>query len=209
MALLIAGNFAEIKSTVFKKYNKSSLFKIVAGDICERFKLALFLGIVLLLNFCQGMDSRKMSDYQRIAAIVWMSELLCDWLKHAFITKFNFIPSRVYPEYALLLAGDVTGIGHEGVNLDHSHAVVKRIGFAQMPLVCIMARLAREAGKYMTMRVDMNTISLFRVVLGGSVGWLLLLGLKIFLGAYLQRTSLAKLHAAPELSQAPLKQKQQ
>ena len=124
MALLIAGNFAEIKSTVFKKYNKPSLFKIVASDICERFKLALFLGLVLLLNFCQGMDSRKMSDYQRIACFIWMSELLCDWLKHAFITKFNFIPSSVYPEYGLLLAGDVTGIGHEGVNLDHSHAVV-------------------------------------------------------------------------------------
>jgi Eukaryotic membrane protein family len=125
VALLIAGNFAEIKSTVFKKYNKPSLFKIVASDICERFKLALFLGLVLLLNFCQGMDSRKMSDYQRIAGLVWMSELLCDWLKHAFITKFNFIPSTVYPEYGLLLAGDVTGIGHEGVNLDHSHAVVR------------------------------------------------------------------------------------
>merc|ERR1711862_433656 len=28
LALLIGGNFAEIKSTVFKKYNKPSLFKI-------------------------------------------------------------------------------------------------------------------------------------------------------------------------------------
>lgn len=209
MALLIAGNFAEIKSTVFKKYNKPSLFKIVASDICERFKLALFLSLVLLLNFCQGMDSRKMSDYQRIAAIVWMSELLCDWLKHAFMTKFNFIPSSVYPEYGLLLAGDVTGIGHEGVNLDHSHAVVKRIGFAQMPLVCIMARLAREAAKYMALRIDMDTVSLFKVIIVSCVGWVLLLGLKILLGAYLQRTSLAKLHAAPELSQTPLKQKHQ
>ena len=28
MSLLIGGNFAEIKSTVFKKYNKQNLFKI-------------------------------------------------------------------------------------------------------------------------------------------------------------------------------------
>ena len=208
VALLIAGNFAEIKSTVFKKYNKSSLFKIVASDICERFKLALFLGLVLLLNFCQGMDSRKMSDYQRIAGIVWMSELLCDWLKHAFITKFNFIPSTVYPEYGLLLAGDVTGIGHEGVNLDHSHAVVKRIGFAQMPLVCVMARLVREAAKYILLRIDSNAVPFFVPVLASTGCWIMLLVLKIFLGAYLQRTSLAKLHAAPELSQTPLKAKQ-
>lgn len=208
VALLIAGNFAEIKSTVFKKYNKASLFKIVASDICERFKLALFLGLVLLLNFCQGMDSRKMSDYQRIAGIVWMSELLCDWLKHAFITKFNFIPSTVYLEYGLLLAGDVSGIGHEGVNLDHSHAVVKRIGFAQMPLVCVMARLVREAAKYMALRIDSQAVQPVVLVLASAGSWIILLILKILLGSYLQRASITKLHAAPELSQTPLKSKQ-
>lgn len=208
LALLIGGNFAEIKSTVFKKFNKASLFKIVASDICERFKVALFLGLILLLNFCQGMDSRKLSDYRRIATIVWMSELFCDWLKHAFITKFNFIPSTVYPEYGLLLAGDVTGIGHEGVNLDHSHAVVKRIGFAQMPLVCVTARLVREAAKYMSLRIDSQTVPLWIILLAIAGCWTLLLSFKIFLGAYLQRTSLAKLYAAPELSQTPRKAKQ-
>lgn len=53
LTLLISGNFAEIKSTVFKKYNRPALFKIAASDICERFKLGLFLGLVLLLNICQ------------------------------------------------------------------------------------------------------------------------------------------------------------
>ena len=154
------------------------------------------------------MDSRKMSDYQRIAGIVWMSELLCDWLKHAFITKFNFIPSSVYPEYSLLLAGDVTGIGHEGVNLDHSHAVVKRIGFAQLPLVCVMARLVREGAKYMSLRVDSGTVQPIVLFLACAGSWIALLALKIFLGSYLQRASLAKLHAAPELSQTPVKMKQ-
>ena len=50
LTLLISGNFAEIKSTVFKKYNKAALFKITTSDICERFKLSLFLGLVLVLN---------------------------------------------------------------------------------------------------------------------------------------------------------------
>lgn len=208
MALLIGGNFAEIKSTVFKKYNKSSLFKIFTSDVCERFKVALFLSLVLLLNFCQGMDSRKMSDYQRIAGIVWISELLCDWLKHAFITKFNFIPASVYPEYGLLLAGDVTGIGHEGVNLDHSHAVVKRLGFAQMPMVCVMARLVRESAKYAFLRMDKNVVPPWLIVVATSAGWALLLGLKLILGAYLQRTSVKKLLAAPQLNHTPLKTKE-
>jgi hypothetical protein len=148
LSLLISGNFAEIRSTVFKKYNKAALFKMTASDICERFKLALFLSLVLLLNLCQGMDQRQFFSYLRVCGIVCGAEVIADWIKHAFITKFNFLPARVYPEYALLLAGDVTGIGHEGVNLDHSHAVVKRIGFAQIPLVCVLFRLIREAAKY-------------------------------------------------------------
>jgi hypothetical protein len=45
----------------------------------------------------------------------------------------------------MLLAGDVTNIGHEGVSLDHSHAVVKRMGLAQLPLVCVMFRILGEA----------------------------------------------------------------
>jgi hypothetical protein len=87
LTLLISGNFAEIKSTVFKKYNKPALFKITAADVCERFKLSLFLSLVLLLNMCQGMDASMFYDYMRICGIIWFAEVLADWIKHAFITK--------------------------------------------------------------------------------------------------------------------------
>ena len=116
----------------------------------------------------------------------------------------------MYPEYGLLLAGDVTGIGHEGVNLDHSHAVVKRIGFAQLPLVCVMARMVTEAAKYMSMRIASDAVPTFVIVLAATMSWMGLLGLKTCLGAYLQRTSLAtlaKLHATPELALSPVKSK--
>jgi hypothetical protein len=203
LTLLISGNFAEIKSTVFKKYNKPALFKIAASDICERFKLGLFLSLVMLLNLCQGMDKDQRFDYVRICSYVWCAELISDWIKHSFITKFNFLPSRVYREYALLLAGDVTGIGHEGVNLDHSHAVVKRIGFAQIPLVCVLFRMLREAFKYALVspyyeKALKGRSSWFMASLGLG-GWALLLLAKMALGTLLQRKSLAKLRAAPQM----------
>jgi hypothetical protein len=225
LTLLISGNFAEIKSTVFKKYNKAALFKITASDICERFKLALFLSLVLLLNICQGMDHKQFGSYMRICGFVWCAELLADWIKHAFITKFNFLPARVYPEYALLLAGDVTGIGHEGVNLDHSHAVVKRIGFAQIPLLCLMFRLLKEAAKYASATYEdalLRTLpgqyhwrfllSLLAPSLSHSSSytrkslaylslWICFLSAKLALGRLLQRIALRKLLAAPEVSQ--------
>jgi hypothetical protein len=101
----------------------------------------------------------------------------------------------------LLLAGDVTGIGHEGVNLDHSHAVVKRMGLAQLPLVCVMFRILGEAAKYLLAR---EAVSPFALWTGGFGVWLLLLLAKIVLGTMLQRISLAKLLAAPEVSQTPI-----
>jgi hypothetical protein len=202
LTLLISGNFAEIKSTCFKKYNNAALFKITASDICERFKLGLFLSLILLLNVAQGMEKGQFTGYLRMCGLVWCSELLSDWIKHAFITKFNFLPAKVYPSYALLLAGDVTGIGHEGVNLDHSHAVVKRIGFAQIPLVCVMFRLIQEATKYSKrnpwwQETVWNKPN-WQLTLLFAAGWLVLLGIKTALGQLLHRMSLNKLRAAPE-----------
>ena len=208
LTLLISGNFAEIKSTVFKKHNKPALFKITASDVCERFKLVLFLSLILLINVCQGIEQRQFLDFLRICLIVWCAELLSDWIKHSFITKFNFHPSRVYVEYSLLLAGDVTGIGHEGVNLDHSHAVVKRIGFAQIPLVCVAFRLLREAAKYATRNPSWQKMSTSLVPAplwwaGGAplfvAVWLWLFALKTALGKSLRRISLAKLRASPDV----------
>lgn len=149
LSLIISGNFAEIKSTVFKKYNKQNLFKITTSDICERFKLALFLVLILILNCFQGgMNQAKILQYFYICGVVLVAELFSDWIKHSFITKFNFIKSSVYPDYALILAGDLTGIGHEGINLNHTHAVVKRLGFSQIPIVCVMLRFLSEAMRY-------------------------------------------------------------
>jgi hypothetical protein len=200
LALLVSGNFAEIKSTVFKKYNRPALFKLTASDICERFKLGLFLSLVLLLNYCQGMEQGQFRHYLRTCALIWCAELLADWIKHSFITKFNFLPARVFVEYNLLLAGDVTGIGHEGVNVDHSHAVVKRIGFAQLPFVCVMFRLVREAAKYAASNEYWQSLSTFTVCGIFAAFWLLLLAVKLALGSLLHHISLSKLRSAPEVS---------
>ena len=209
LALLISGNFAEIKSTVFKKYNRPALFKLTASDICERFKLGLFLGLVLLLNYCQGMERGQFVHFLCICGLIWGGELLADWIKHSFITKFNFLPARVFVEYSLLLAGDVTGIGHEGVNVDHSHAVVKRIGFAQLPFVCVSFRLVMEAAKYAAMNEFWQSLSRAHVWGLMAAFWFVLLIVKIALGSSLYQLSLSKLRAAPEMKFSPKKKKKE
>ena len=91
LTLLISGNFAEIKSTVFKKYNKQNLFKIVSSDICERFKLVLFLGLVLLLNCSQGgMNQEMVNEYIHMSLLIFLAEMLCKSL--ALLLSFFGLP---------------------------------------------------------------------------------------------------------------------
>lgn len=192
LTLLISGNFAEVKSTVFKKYNKTALFKIAASDICERFKLMLFLTLVWLVHVSQDGDRAPLFLYGKIGASVMLSEIVADWMKHAFICKFNFLKSRVYREYGLILAGDYTGIGHEEYNLDPTHAVVKRIGFAQIPLVGVLLKMAAEMIKYGG-----------RPSIGSMVClWLFLVAVKAALGTLLKRWALVRLQSAPEYLQS-------
>lgn len=165
--------------------------------MCERFKLALFLVLVMSLNLSQGMDRKMVVQYFHMCGIVWCAEWLSDWIKHSFITKFNYITSGVYGEYGLLLAGDVTGMGHEGVNLDHSHAVVKRLGLAQIPLVCVMFKYLMEACKYATYE---HPLPSWGIGVGFFAVWSLLLAGKLSLGSFLHSISTLKLEAAPAFS---------
>eukprot|EP00593_Proboscia_inermis_P010024 CAMPEP_0171326342 /NCGR_PEP_ID=MMETSP0816-20121228/117393_1 /TAXON_ID=420281 /ORGANISM="Proboscia inermis, Strain CCAP1064/1" /LENGTH=197 /DNA_ID=CAMNT_0011825783 /DNA_START=644 /DNA_END=1237 /DNA_ORIENTATION=- len=119
-------------------------------------------------------------------AVVTISEIIADWVKHSFITKFNFIKSGVYYDYALIIAGDVTGFGHEGLNLDHTHAVVKRVGLAQVPLLCVLARYIREALRYSVLYSDISSTTI-GLILGGL--FVCLLVVKVFLGVLLTRAA--------------------
>jgi hypothetical protein len=48
LTLLISNNFAELKSSVFKKFEEQNLFQISCSDIVERFKLLTIIGLILL-----------------------------------------------------------------------------------------------------------------------------------------------------------------
>ncbi|KAJ3188796.1 hypothetical protein HDU85_004510 [Gaertneriomyces sp. JEL0708] len=82
--------------------------------------------------------------------VVFGTEVLVDWLKHAFICKFNGIRSAVYVRFGESLGRDlVDGIGSRNDDakvqrkqfLDHSPAVARRIGFVSIPLACLVIRV--------------------------------------------------------------------
>src|SRR5271168_1901320 len=53
LTLLMSNIFVEIKSTVFKKFEKDNIFQLTCADIVERFQLWLMLLIIGLRNIVE------------------------------------------------------------------------------------------------------------------------------------------------------------
>lgn len=151
-------------------------------DIVERFQLALLLSVIALRNLIEISGSTfamlpasyiplsvipSFSALQSIispAAIVLMSEMLVDWLKHAFITKFNHIRPQVYGRFIDVLCKDLLVENQFSTGqvrsrfirswleptpaqafVDQSPAVSRRIGLAALPLGCLVVRVVYQA----------------------------------------------------------------
>ena len=85
-------------------------------------------------------------------ATVLLSEVAVDWLKHAFITKFNHIRPSVYQRYMDVLCLDLasgSAMGRHGMRkhayVDQSPLVARRLGFASLPLACLTFLIAAQA----------------------------------------------------------------
>lgn len=62
-------------------------------------------------------------------------------VKHAFITRFNELPSTVYRDYTVSLAYDMTQTRRETAFSDPSDLVARRMSFIPLPLGVAMARV--------------------------------------------------------------------
>lgn len=108
---MVSNQFVEIKGAVFKRFEKENLFQLGCADIVERFQLTLYLVIIGWRNVVAlgSDDIQKWSQLWQLViplVLVYGSELFVDWLKHAFITKFNHITPSVYQRFFLHLCRD-------------------------------------------------------------------------------------------------------
>ncbi|WWC68948.1 uncharacterized protein I206_102884 [Kwoniella pini CBS 10737] len=170
LSLLISNQFVEIKGSVFKKFEKENLFQIMCADIVERFQLSLMLSVIALRNMIEMSGSEiaflpksfirgknLVDSILSPVLFVIVSEMVVDWLKHAFITKFNHVRASVYERFTDVLAKDVllAGTSANGRNrrrgrnhqvlLDQSPLVARRLGFASIPLACLVLRVSAQA----------------------------------------------------------------
>lgn len=138
---MISNNFVELKGSVFKKFDKNNLFQLTCSDVRERFHLSVLLFIVMI----QTMKEFDWSITQFCVMLpdcfaVLFTEILIDWVKHAFITRFNELPESIYREYTTSLAYDMTQTRQKHAFSDHSDLVARRMGFIPFPLAVVLIK---------------------------------------------------------------------
>ncbi|KAI0087968.1 DUF747-domain-containing protein [Irpex rosettiformis] len=227
LTLLVSNQFVEIKGSVFKKFEKDNLFQITCADIVERFTLALMLVIVAFrnlielsgstFNFSDGFALPKSFGWFTGNSALWtvsypvitvmVSEMLVDWLKHAFITKFNHIRPSVYERYTDVLCRDLasaSGVSRRGVRkhtyVDQSPLVARRLGFASLPLAVLAILIGSQTvNLLLSMHSDElspwswdvsqftegDWINLAKWAALGTLFWLCFVGLKLLMGIQL------------------------
>ncbi|XP_017101926.2 protein TAPT1 homolog [Drosophila bipectinata] len=141
LTIMISNNFVELKGSVFKKFDKNNLFQLTCSDVRERFHLSVLLFIVVIqtmkeFDWCITQFCVMLPD----CVAVLFTEILIDWVKHAFITRFNELPESIYREYTTSLAYDMTQTRQKHAFSDHSDLVARRMGFIPFPLAVVLIK---------------------------------------------------------------------
>lgn len=148
--LLVSNNFVELKSSVFKRFRPPNLFQVSCSDVVERFQLFCFVCIIFAQNLSHmGLElaGAWVSGAGLVAMAIMASEVVVDWIKHGFMTKFNLIEPSIYRRFSRILCGDYTA-AHSRRHLDDTtsaHSVARRIGLVSLPMCCIVLRVAWSA----------------------------------------------------------------
>lgn len=164
LTLLLSNQFAELKSAVFKKFEREGLFQLTMSDLTERFQLTIMLSVIALRNISQlgstqlGLLPDSWNSWnQWIGAIfgptlvVLGSEILVDWVKHCFINKFNRIRPRIYENFLYVLSQDFMEVFSANSKTLTLHEIsdyvnlTKRIGLPVMSLcICFLSMTSRD-----------------------------------------------------------------
>jgi len=139
LTLLMSNQFVEIKSTVFKRFEKENTFQLACADIVERFQLWIMLLIIGMRNVVEvggfsvpgaGSENGSLNgvpihsptnlpaSFTLLPSWLWSgevlspffvvigSEMIVDWIKHAYVNKFNNIKPTFYGRILDILCKD-------------------------------------------------------------------------------------------------------
>ncbi|KAL7306414.1 hypothetical protein TKK_0001831 [Trichogramma kaykai] len=142
LTIMMSNNFVELKGSVFKKFDKKNFFQLSCSDVRERFHLTMLLLVVTLQTMKEyAWHVNRLAVLLPDCILLLFAELLVDWVKHAFIARFNELRSNVYKEFSLTIAYDMAQTRQEAAFSDPSDLVARRMGFIPLPLGVAIARV--------------------------------------------------------------------
>lgn len=103
LPLLVSNQFMEVKGFVFKRMDYKRLFNITCQDIAERVNIIVMVLFVVIHSALAAMGKKNAALvstalYQKLL-VVSLGEFVVDWMKHAFLSKFNSLPSTTYRRF--------------------------------------------------------------------------------------------------------------
>ena len=126
---------------ILMKYNLLTP-QVSCSDVRERFHLFALLFVVVVQTMKEyGWREDSFWSLAPDCLLVLGAEIMVDWVKHAFITRFNDLPSDVYKYYTISLAYDLAQTKQKYAFSDHSDIVSRRMGFIPLPLGVVMLRV--------------------------------------------------------------------
>ena len=144
ISLLVLIQFAEMKSDVMKKHTCEKLTSIVHSDIVERFQIS----VMLLALFCiKAAENYGQPDLLSLLfpiatglVTVYISELLCDWIKHMSIINYSGLSPHSYTEIGSTVLKSLSRSHTTSILTDRSFSVAREIGMFPMALTLFCLR---------------------------------------------------------------------
>ncbi|CCH40929.1 Transmembrane anterior posterior transformation protein 1 [Wickerhamomyces ciferrii] len=180
LTLLLSNQFAEIKGAVFKKIDREGLFQMSCADVVERFQLLTMLTIISLRNIVQiGNDSNGIGLIPNSSFISWNkalgiifgptmivigSELLVDWVKHAYVTKFNKIRPQIYSKFLNVFANDMVNNFKIRVSNNNDDKIQHRIGLPLPALFVLFIVMSKNTLSWFLLDKSVNDSILGQII---------------------------------------------
>lgn len=208
LTLLVSNQFAELKGSVFKRFEREGLFQVTIADLVERYQLSLMVVIIATRNILQlnidqfGLIPYSWNSWNKWvgavlgpAIIVIGSEIVVDWLKHCYICKFNKFKPKVYQNFLHVLCLDYLHASkltsNSSSDLQKSSDYISSMRRLGVPLlasaVCFLGMTFHELRQSLSFSASSNWQSLgFNTLLVVSI-FLTLTFLRLILGITILR----------------------
>ncbi|EFJ17300.1 hypothetical protein SELMODRAFT_420990 [Selaginella moellendorffii] len=170
LVLLMSNNFAEIKSTVFKRFNKQNMHDLAHTDTVERFHLLTCLFFAFAQNIIL-VEGPWMQLFFYHAAMVMFCESFVDLVKHSFLAKVNQVMPAAYTEFLEMLCEQIASS-----RKDSSRS--KALRFIPLGPACVVIKVILPLyASYISTKSAWSSLLRFGLVAGGTFA--ILVALKI------------------------------